>query len=80
MPCKEHLEIRCENAYARRSLITRKNESRLRQIELQRERLHDIVIKSSRIFEDAERIAREAITFDGEDIEEAIEVLHDVCR
>ncbi len=59
MARERHLERRRENAHVRGGRLRRQDERRLRQVELQRERLHRRVIEPLRILEYRERIAGE---------------------
>ena len=59
MAGERHLERRREDAHARRRASRRQDERRLRQVELQRERLHRRVVDAARVLEHAQRIAAE---------------------
>ncbi len=70
MSGKWHLVLRCENTHPGTGSRGRKNERGLRQVELQRQRLHRRRIQRSAVFEDAQRIAAETLVPAGKHIHE----------
>src|SRR5207237_6866334 len=73
MSGKRHLEGRRENAYTRARAFRRKQEGRLGQIELQRQRLHRRIVESAAILAHAQRIAFEGRF--GEHVDDSIRVV-----
>ena len=66
---ERHLEGRREDAHMRAGPGRWKDERRLRQIELQRQRLHGGIVETATVLEHRQRIAGE--TFLGEDVDDA---------
>ncbi len=66
---ENHLEGRREDTHMRGGPGRRKDEGRLRQIELQRQRLHGDIVETATVLEHGERVARQRRL--GEDVDDA---------